>query len=149
MRLSIRWRLTLLNTLAVGVLLGGFAALVYGLFDRAVVGSVDTRLVECRRQLEHDPAVAADPARLRYLIEEFWEHEQVAGAVYGPGGIIVRTEELATDAVPPPPASAPDKPEFRSADLPVLGRQRVMAAPLPNATDGRTVVLATGLADVD
>ena len=75
MRWSIRWRLTLLNTLAVGVLLGTFAALVYWLFDRALVGSVDTRLLECRRQLEHDPAVAADPARLRYLIEEFWEHE--------------------------------------------------------------------------
>ena len=32
MRLSIRWRLTLLNTLALAVLLGGFAALIYVLF---------------------------------------------------------------------------------------------------------------------
>ena len=150
MPLSIRWRLTLLNTLALAVLLVGFAALVYALLARAVVGSVDAKLLECRRQLERESRIAEDPARLKYFIEEFWEHEQIAAAVYGPNGqLLLRTDELAKDAIPPAPTAEPDSPRFQSARIPILGRQRVVAMRLPNASDKRTVVLAASLADAD
>jgi heavy metal sensor kinase len=149
-RWSIRWRLTLLNTLTLAVLLIGFAALIYGLLARELIESVDGRLVECQRQFERDGRVANDPSRLKYLIEEFWEHEQIAGAVYSADGrLLMRTDALANDAVPGPQSTAPDARQFHSTTLPIVGRQRVMALPLPHADDGRTVILTTSLADAD
>src|SRR5205807_1828203 len=44
MRLSIRWRLTFWNTLALAFVLMGFAALVYGLSARALYQQTDQRL---------------------------------------------------------------------------------------------------------
>lgn len=150
MALSIRWRLTLLNTLALAVLLVGFGALVYSLLARAVVGSVDGKLLECRRQLEREPRTAEDPARLKYFVEEFWEHEQVAAAVYDANSqLLMRTDELIKDAIPPAPTSEPGSPHFQSTQLPTLGRQRVITMRLPNASDGRSLVLTASLADAD
>jgi hypothetical protein len=50
MRLSIRWRLTLWNILALGLVLLGFAAAVYGLTARALYEQLDDRLLAGLRQ---------------------------------------------------------------------------------------------------
>ncbi len=150
MRWTIRRRLTLLNSLALAVLLGAFAALIYGLLANKVIGSVDGKLLECWRELEHEPRVADDPARLQYLVHEFWEHEQVFCAVYGPDSKLrTQTEELANEAVPAMPVLTSDAPQAHSTSLPILGRQRVLTARMPHAPDGSAVVLMTSLADAD
>src|SRR5204862_396388 len=79
-------------------------------------------------QLARDERNTRDPDRLRHWVGEFWEHEQVACAVFGPnGGRGERTEELPAEAVPdaPPAAGA------ALADRPALGRQRALPAPPP------------------
>ena len=54
MRLSIRWRLTLWNTLALALVLAGFAALVYVLLAHSLYRQVDRKLLSGFHELEHD-----------------------------------------------------------------------------------------------
>src|SRR5262249_24977489 len=66
-RLSIRWRLTLCNALALAVVLLGFAALVYSLLTRALYQQWDRRLLAGWQHLEQDERLAGDrDGRLRY-----------------------------------------------------------------------------------
>src|SRR5262245_56909956 len=98
---SIRWRLTLSNTLALAVLLAGFGGLVYGFAYRAALASLEGRLNDRLDHVTRDTQTAHDPIRMRYWIEEFWEHEQIGGVVFDPQGrSIIRTEELPADALP-------------------------------------------------
>jgi two-component system heavy metal sensor histidine kinase CusS len=148
-RWTIRRRLTLWNTAALAVLLLLFAGLVYGLLARSLYAGVDRVLHDCLAQLEREPRTATEPARLRHWVEEFWEHEHVGCAIRdGAGQLLLRTDELAADAVPPAPGAVP-QPTIHSATLPIMGRQRLLAAPLPHASDGRTVVLMAGLEETD
>src|SRR5262245_52405846 len=103
MRLNIRWRLTFWNTLALAVVLVGFAALVYGLSSRALYQQTDQRLTSALERLTDDPRMASDTAgRLRYWAFELYEHENIYCVVYDrTGAVRERTEELATDSVPP------------------------------------------------
>src|SRR6516225_8970461 len=109
MRLSIRWRLTLWNTLALAAVLLGFAALVYGLLARALYQQTDRKLRTGLHELRQAPRLSGEPdAGLRHAVYELYEHEGVFCVVYGPGGgIHVRTPEMATDSVP---AAQPDAP---------------------------------------
>src|SRR5207245_635493 len=102
MRLSIRWRLTLWNTLALAVVLLGFAALVYGLLARALYQQLDRKLLAGFQELGQDERVAADrDDHLRHWAHERKEHEDVFAVVYGPGGEVrARTEGLAAASVP-------------------------------------------------
>jgi heavy metal sensor kinase len=146
MSLTIRWRLTLWNALAFGVLLVAFAGLVYGLAYREAVGAVDRKLQGAMDQLARDERNVRDPDRLRHWVGEFWEHDQVGCAVYDTAGRpLLRTEELTADALPETPEAA----GFATVARPVLGRQRVLTAPLPHTGDGRTVVLLASTAEAD
>ena len=59
MQLSIRWRLTLWNTLGLSVVLLGFGILVYALLARALYQRVDRSLLSELQELEQDPRMAA------------------------------------------------------------------------------------------
>src|SRR5206468_10149041 len=109
MALSIRWRLTLWNTLALALVLLAFAAMVYGLLARALYDQLDRRLLSGFRQLDQDRRLGSDPAgRLRHWADELQEHEGVFCVVYGPGGEVrARTAQMAADSIPAPPAAAP------------------------------------------
>jgi heavy metal sensor kinase len=147
MRLTIRWRLALWNALAFGVLLVTFAVLVYGLAHRAAVGAVDRKLQGALDQLARDERTIRDPEQLQHWVGEFWEHDQVACAVFDPAGKrVLRTEELTADALPESPGAGSG---FATVTRPVIGRQRVLTAPLPHASDGRTVVLLASTAEAD
>src|SRR5262249_53417779 len=145
MRLSIRWRLTLWNTLALAVVLLGFAALVYGLLahaqqqidralrerlDRALQRIDQTLLSEFQQlqKLEQDPNRAGAPdERLRYWIGEFEEHDHVFCVIYDrEGKVRIRTEKLATTSIPPAPREAPNQLRYENALVPSLGQQRVL-----------------------
>src|SRR5262249_42519603 len=129
-----------------GALLVAFAALVYGLAYREAVGTVDRKLQGSLDQLARDERNVLDPERLQHWVGEFWEHDQVACAVFDrDGNRILRTEELTADALPETPAS----PGSATVNQPVLGRQRVLAAPLPHTGDGRTLVLLASTAEVN
>lgn len=151
MGLSIRWRLTLWNTLALAVVLIGVALLVYGLVTHTLYGQLDRKLRVGVEQLAKDERIARDrEGRLSYWLEEFKEHENLFGVIYGPdGSILVKTPELAVDAVPPDPQDATSEPQFRDATLPIMGRQRFVAARVRLAGQDGTVVLMAPLADVD
>jgi heavy metal sensor kinase len=150
MRASIRWRLALWNTLAFGVLLAGFAGLVYALAHREAFGVVDRKLAGCLDQLARDERNVRDPDRLRHWVGEFWEHEQVGCVVFDAAGRpVLRTEELTPDALPDAAGEVGGGSVFATVTRPVIGRQRAMAAPLPHAGDGRTVVLLASTAEAD
>jgi heavy metal sensor kinase len=147
MRLTIRWRLAVWNALAFGALLVAFAGLVYGLAHRAAVGAVDRKLRGALDQFARDERNVRDPQRLQHWVGEFWEHDQVACVVLDPGGSpSLRTAELPPDALPTSPG---DGLGFATVTRPVLGRQRVLTAPLPHAGDGWTVVLLASTAEAD
>src|SRR5262245_28102543 len=112
MALSIRWRLTLWNTLALALVLLAFAALVYGLVAR-----LDRRRRSGLRRRDQDRRLGADPAgRLRHWADELQEHEGVFCVVYGAGGEVrARTEQMAADSVPAAPAAATGGPRLRDA----------------------------------
>src|SRR5438445_1610419 len=141
MALSIRWRLTLWNTLALALVLLAFAAMVYLLLARALYDQMDRRLLSGFRLLEQDRRLDADPSRLGYWTSELNEHMGIFAVVYGPAGEVrARTEELAADSVPPGPPAPPGKPQFRNAAVPILGRQRIMEGRLPAGGENLTVV---------
>src|SRR5205807_7528767 len=105
MHLSLRWRLAFWNTLALAVVLLGFAVLVYFLLERALYQQTDRTLLAGLQQLEQDERLARDPERrLRYWIDEFKEHENLFCIVYAADGrVVIRSVELAQDSVPAAP----------------------------------------------
>ena len=107
MALSIRWRLTLWNTLALAVVLLGFTALVYGLMRHALYERLDQSLFTEFQELEQRPN-----QDLSYWIKEAKEHQNISCVVYDSAGkVSVRTEELPEAGVPPVPVTA--EPERR------------------------------------
>src|SRR5262249_23724259 len=129
MRLSIRWRLALWNTLVLALMLLGFSAVVYALMAHALYHQLDQSLRAEFQQLQQDDRLRADPAgRLRYWIDEFKEHENFSCIVYDTGSqVYLRTPELAIDSIPPAPAPASAEPQFTDMTLPILGRQRALS----------------------
>jgi heavy metal sensor kinase len=151
MRLSIRWRLTLWNVLAVAAVLLGFGALVYGLLRGALYDRLDRALLSEWEELKGDRRLAADrDERLRYRIHEFDEHQHGLCVVYDEEGKVHdRTERLAADSVPPRPPDASDPPRFFDTTLPLVGRQRALCGSLPLGERRLTVLLLSPLEDVD
>ena len=127
-RLNIRWRLTLWNTLALAVVLTSFAALVYGLLRHALLEQTDRVLQSGRAQLQGDARIeTATEQRLRYLIDEFREHQSLLCVVNRADGTpYARTPELAEKSVPLPPIGDQVRWEYNE-NLPIIGRQRVLA----------------------
>jgi heavy metal sensor kinase len=128
MRLSIRWRLTLWNILVLAAVLALFATLVYLLFRNALYEQTDRLLHIGLGQLVGDPRVEmATDERINHWIEEYRDHQHLFCAVYRPDGSLhARTPELGPESVPPFPANITERAEY-DADLPGIGRQRVMA----------------------
>ncbi|MDA1013779.1 MAG: heavy metal sensor histidine kinase [Planctomycetota bacterium] len=140
-RLPIRWRLTLWNTAALAVLLLIVGLLVYGLLRHAMLEQIDRVLIEQFHELEHDLHSVDDPAgRIRHWIEEFYEHVGALCVVYGNDGLVARTEQMAAQSVPDPPANASDESRFDSRRLPLIGRQRMLTRSL-HANGSRFVVV--------
>jgi heavy metal sensor kinase len=150
MRLSIRWRLTLWNTLALAVVLLGFSLLVYAMLRHAFYEPIDRTLLAEQAQLQHDERLAGQPAeRLRYWIDEFMEHDKNYCVAYDSAGqIYARTPELAADSIPPAPGQA-DEPRFSTRTLPIIGRQRVLTTRWHAGSTELTVVHLAPLAEVD
>src|SRR6516165_5319609 len=115
MGLTIRWRLTLWNTLALAVVLVAIAGLVHILMLRtqqrielalqervtAAEQHTDQLLAGEFGHLQYDEKLAANPIpRLRHWIGEFKEHHNVYCVVYEPGGtVFARTEEMPAASV--------------------------------------------------
>ena len=150
MRLSIRWRLTLWNTLALAVVLLGFSGLVYLLLRHALYEQIDRTLLAEHAQLEHDDRLAEQPTqRLQHWIDEFQQHEKYLCVIYDPAGrVVLATSELAAASIPSMPSS-PGETHFRTMGLPIVGRQRVLAAPLHAGGEDWMVVHLAPLAGVD
>jgi hypothetical protein len=131
MRLSIRWRLTLWNTLALAAVLVGFGALVYGLLRSALYEPIDRSLLTEWEELKQDRRLGTDrDERLRYRIHEFDEHQHGFCVVYDQQGKVhERTDRLAEVSVPPAPVGD-DQPRFFDITLPAIGRQRALCGSL-------------------
>jgi heavy metal sensor kinase len=150
-RLSIRWRLTLWNTLALTVVLLGFAGMVYGLLRQALYEQVDHTLHTAWQQLEQDERLHADPdRRLQYWAEEFHEHNAIITIVYTPTGLVhLRARELAETSLPPAPSTAQTHPVISDMSVPIIGRQRVFDGRLVRGSHTYNVRLMVSLAEVD
>jgi heavy metal sensor kinase len=148
--LSIRWRLTLWNAAALAVVLTGFGGLTYALLRHALYEQTDRLLESALVQLRSDARLADDPAdRLRHWVGEFKEHQDLFAVVYrADGSLVVRTEELAEEAVPLAPPDPSDR-WIGDETLPTIGRQRELAGRLPTGGTEYRVVLLAPLAAVD
>jgi heavy metal sensor kinase len=150
MRVSIRWRLTLWNTLALAAVLVGFGALVYGLLRSALYERIDRSLRTEWEELKQDRRLGTDPdERLRYRIHEFDEHQHGFCVVYDQQGKVrERTEKLAEVSIPPAPAGD-DPPRFFDVTLPAIGRQRALCGSLKVGEREFTILFLSPLEDVD
>src|SRR5258708_36044735 len=151
MSLSIRWRLTLWNTLALAVVLLGFAGMVYALLARALYEQTDHKLLAGYQQLEHDERLNTDrDGRIRYWIDEMWEHENIVCVVYDQKGqVIARTTEIAAASVPSLPDAATGGPQYRTLTVPILGRRRALAVRQPLGNEECGVLVLASLEEVD
>jgi heavy metal sensor kinase len=151
MSLSIRWRLTLWNTLGLAVLLLVFAGLVYALLGHALYEQVDRKLLEAMEQLRQDGRAASHAEeRLRYWIFEWREHENLAAVAYdASGNVVARTEQLATASVPPGPAFNLAERQVTDEVIPILGRQRVLQGSLKLGDRPISLLIMASLEDVD
>jgi two-component system heavy metal sensor histidine kinase CusS len=149
MRLSIRWRLTLWNTLGLTVVLAGFAALVYALLAHALDQQTDRKLLGGFRELGQDTRLESDPeGQMRHWAFELYEHAGVLCAVYDPaGGVLLRSDELPASALPPRPREG--GPRLRDAAVPGLGRQRILEGPIRLGGREATVLLMAPLGEAD
>jgi heavy metal sensor kinase len=149
-RLSIRWRLTLWNTLGLAAVLACFAALVYGMLRHALLEQVDRLLQTALGQLQKDPRIHSAPqARLRYWIEEYKDHLNLFCVVYRAGGSLhACTPGLARESVPALPRGESAHQPY-DEDLPGLGRQRILAEPIELAGQQYMVLLLAPLEPVD
>src|SRR5713226_8377887 len=96
MSLSIRWRLTLWNTLALAIVLLGFSMLVYGLLRHALYERIDRSLQSQLQELEQK----SNPD-LPYWIKEAKEHQNISCVIYDSGGkVFERTTELPATSIP-------------------------------------------------
>jgi heavy metal sensor kinase len=143
-RLSIRWRLTLWNTLALAVVLSCFAGLVYGLLRNALFEQTDRLLRAALAQLRDDPqAETATAERFRYWIKEYWEHQTIFAVIYRADGTrVASTPELAEESLPG--ATARD-----NEQLPGIGRQRVLSERMRLGGQDYLVMVFGPLAAVD
>jgi len=125
--LSIRWRLTLWNTLALAVLLTCFAGVVYGLFHHALFEQTDRALQVGFGLLREDPRIeSATDEGLHDWIAEFKEHQNLLCVIYRADGTVHdRTAGLKEVSMPPLPAGAHDRGVYDER-LPNIGRHRVM-----------------------
>jgi heavy metal sensor kinase len=145
MRLNIRWRLTLWNTLALAIVLLGFSALVYGLLTHALYERIDHALASQMQELEEK----SNPD-LAYWIGELKEHQDISCVVYdAEGKVYRRTEELPVAGVPPAPISAPPARRFGDQTLPIIGHQRTLASHLRLDGKDLTVFLMDPMEEVD
>jgi heavy metal sensor kinase len=151
MRLSIRWRLTLWNTLALAIVLLGFAALVYALSAHALYERIDRTLLTEFRELEQDaPSASEGDAGLHHWIAEAKEHENLSCILYdAKHAVYAHTQELPPDAIPPAPGVKPEGARLGDESVPVVGRQRVLHARLQWRGQELTVVLMAPLEELD
>src|SRR5262249_48731471 len=144
MALSIRLRLTLWNVLALAVVVIGFGALVYGFLAEALYQRTDRSLTKELEELERNPN-----QDLAHWIKEAKEHQNISCVTYdSSGNVSERSEELSQGSVPLAPRLERPR-EFKSAEIPVIGRQRVLSSQVRTAAGDRTVVLLAPLEDVD
>jgi two-component system heavy metal sensor histidine kinase CusS len=150
MILSIRYRLTLWNTLALAVVLCGFSGLVYFMLAHALYKGIDRSLLAEFQELENDPYLAKEPEkRLRYWIDELKEHENIYCVVYDADGRVrLRTPQLAADHVPAMPALQ-ERFGFLDVTLSGIGRQRLLSSRLQLGKEALTVVLLTPVEEAD
>jgi heavy metal sensor kinase len=150
MHLSIRWRLTLWNSLGLAVVLAGFAALVYGLMVRAHYERIDRALADQLRELQESRLTAtAGRGHWRHWLAEVQEHSHFRSVMYGADGTLYeRSEDLPLAAIPPAPAASA-APRYQEADVPELGRHRLLFAHLAGEDGPSAVVLLAPLEEVD
>ncbi|HEY8503658.1 MAG TPA: heavy metal sensor histidine kinase [Gemmataceae bacterium] len=132
MRLTIRRKLTLWNTLAFACVLFAFAALIYLLLARVLLQQTDRLLDAGFQLLAADPRLHAAPQeRLDYWIDEFKEHQNLYCAVFRPDGslyahhpelepALLAAREVAAERAPGPrTVRGPEGARWRSALRPV------------------------------
>src|SRR5437588_4497364 len=151
MRLSIRWRLTLWNMLALAGVLVGLGALVYGMSAHALYQRLDQSLQsEFRELAEHPLLTGAREKRLRYWLAELHDNENMLAVIYDARGTVRhRPEELAAQDFPPAPVLAPGERRFADVAIPRVGRQRALGSRLRIGDDDLTVLLMAPVGDVE
>ena len=151
MRLSIRWRLTLWNALALAVVLAGFAALVYGLLAHALYQQTDRKLLGGFHELEDDPRLESDPeGQMRHWAFELYEHAGVLCVAYGPGGE-VRCDSQECRSPPSPRRRGPRSPARTSTtrSFPASAASAILEGQFRLGGQDAAVLLMVPLAEVD
>lgn len=147
MTLSIRWRLTLWNTLSTAAVLIVFAVIVYWSLRRAFITQVDRNMESAFGQLLNDRKLANETEpRMLHWVEELQDHLNVLSVVtFDDGQEFARSTGEANRSLP---KNAGDR-EPSTIELASLGRFRVMRRTLQAGSRTFDVSLFASLANVD
>src|SRR5262249_40617285 len=112
--------------------------------------NLDRNLVSGMQFLEADRRLPEEgQARLRYLMQELHEHQNLLCVMYSTGGTVLeRTEALAADSIPTAPELR-DQRQLIDMTLPIIGQQRALAAKTKLGDNDVTLLLLTPLAELD
>ncbi len=145
MGLSIRWRLTLWNTLTLAVVLVGFSALVYGLLKHALYERTDQLLLSELQELKQNPN-----RDLAHWIKEIKEHHNLFCVAYdSAGGVYQRTEALPPETILPASSLPGGENDFADGPVPIIGHQRMLSSQVQLGGKQSTILLMAGLEEVD
>lgn len=150
---SIRWRMTVWNTIAFAIVLVAFGILVYSLLRQTHYDQIDRALTMRYRELTNDDRVTNSPdpaARFQHWVAKFGKHVEISGVVRDDDGkTIAQSEDLAH--LPPidvTPAPTP-QPRFDSLVLSDGERMRRLTAVVPMSGGAYTLMLLAELEHID
>jgi heavy metal sensor kinase len=148
--LTIRWRLTLWNSLAVAVVLACFAAIIYGLLWRTLIDQTDRYLASAIDQLHNDSKIANDlDGRLDHWAEEFKDHLNLLSAIYRADGSVQASTPGMDASIFPRMSGETLNRQRQFVDLDGFGRYRMVAERVRIGGREFGVVLLSPMAEID
>lgn len=149
--LSIRWRMTVWNTIAFAIVLVAFGVLVYSLLLRTHLKQVDRALASRLAHLQQLARAENDPEPpLRRWTKSLHKQPSLTELVFdAAGNVVAHDERLDEPSVSTLTANRPALRQFASRNLPPLGKYRLLAGEVHSQGDNYTVLLAASLDHVN
>ncbi|MEX1041647.1 MAG: ATP-binding protein [Pirellulaceae bacterium] len=149
-RLSIRWRITLWNTLAFAVILIGFGITVFLLLLQTHYQQVDRQLSNRLERIQQDPQLAtAGVARLETLLHEHGGHTHSLGLARSEAGQWVGYTNALTERDLAALGNVNGPAPVKTMSLPDYGRARVLSGTITVEGEPLELLLLADLEHMD
>ncbi|PHQ36876.1 sensor histidine kinase [Rhodopirellula bahusiensis] len=150
-RISIRWRIAVWSTLAFGIVLFAFAALLYGMLYRMHYRQVDDGLKNRFEKVRVDLETTTTPDQnFANWVRKFGKHLEISGVAVAPDGRIV----AAANSLNQMPDSewktiVQPGPVFDSQMIPGFGHGRLARGSIETPTGTHTLILVAEMEHID